>query len=153
MDKLTCETSRELILRMCLEKPLRMVDLENALKISRGALRHHLNVLEKEGKIEPMQRDITKHGRPTSIILTPTAKQTISLEKKQSQENLKLLLSKIKQRPNLNHFDVIPRGEFSEKTLTIEYLLRQATADGLIDVTYNLTPKGKEFLEQSREDS
>jgi len=57
---------RRRILDLCFKKSMRMIDLENELKISRGSLRHHLNILEKEEKIEPMQRD-KKTSRKTNI--------------------------------------------------------------------------------------
>jgi len=141
---------RNAILFLCSEQPIKMNDLEKQLKISRGSLRHHLNVLEKQNMIEPMERDETQQGRPTFIKLSKQYQEIFS-KQQESLKNKELSILK-----KLGQEDVEVHQLIKSFDNTAYEILNNSTFEIIwenpnIELVAKITEKGKKFLEDSKE--
>jgi predicted ArsR family transcriptional regulator len=120
-----------------------MIDLEKKLNISRGSLRHHLNVLEKEGKIDPMQRDDTQQGRPTEIKLSENYKKKLKQENESLTGEVIIALNELISSDGImKKDDFIQINEGASRLLfTIE--------PKMIEQYIKITPNGKQFLKEN----
>jgi len=139
---------RRRILDLCFKKSMRMIDLENELKISRGSLRHHLNILEKEEKIEPMQRDKKLQGRPTYIQIKKEYLEDYNNKLRRQVELNRKILNLIKKRGELSKKEIM--GECGGKVVTFLSTVGGFEDEGFIDIFYKLTLKGEKFLEDPK---
>lgn len=151
------ESIKESILRSCI-KPMRMVELQEMLQISRGALRHHLNVLEDQKLILPMKREIEGKGRPTFIQTNVDVykkreenrqKEKVREEKEFLENPLTMKVLKMLSEKNFITKDqLIENFNLSERMeLELRILVRLSIL-GYIEQGYKIKEEGKRLLSQ-----
>jgi len=153
------------ILNLCKSKKMKMTDLQRAIGIemTRGKLRHHLNVLEEFELIEPMERAETEHGRPTYIKtnvakIKQLQKDHEEIAEKKAIEHLEKHgkdMSKVLQLT----IKPIERKELIDKIVNDKSLPDYASmyvsslwTQGLTKETIEITKEGMDFLKRYTDD-
>lgn len=130
------------------EQPRKMTDLQKDLNISRGSLRHHLNLLEKFNLIFPMQRNNNTKGRPTYIQSNKSIKSKMDKEFKEAEQTWikeTIKTENIKETLNLLSSGMKSRSAFNDKQRLSLFFLEHYE---LVKAYFEITPEGRETLNQ-----
>lgn len=149
------------ILEACKDIPRTMAELQKAFSpMSRGALKHHLLVLEKNKLIYPLVRNEQEIGRPTYIRTDLTRVNDIEkrekelrqkIEKKFVNENTKLLLDLLMLANSKASMDLITDhlNSFTKNPFQTQMLIQEAESFGFIEQALHITEEGEKFLKKN----
>lgn len=144
------DSTRVNILNKIKNMPMSITQLENDLKINRGTLKHHLNILKRSGHIKTKKEEHLA-GKPVMIYYVDLLSKkinsvldsniTLSIIKSLSKQKLgrNALFKNIKKENNVMDFEIISKMGILESL-------------GYIANDYSLTKKGKEFLNEHKQD-